>query len=190
MKIIFDRLLLVFIGLLSFITLVSCATNCSKMTPEYKGVDPRVQSLVNEYKDLAKIQGITFKNEVTIGFKKLNCGNAVGITYYGWGWREIDIDSSYYYSSTETTKLTLLFHELDHAYCGRKHDYNGVLYPATPEARLEQAKEWSKTGGPKPGRYDDGCSKSFMYPVVLSDDCVLAHYNDYVIEMFKNCSSW
>ena len=192
MKAYFKSAYIVFIGVLTLISLTQCTTSDIKLTPEYEGVDPRVSQLVNEYKELAKIQGITFKKDVTIGFKKINDKSIIGLTTYGLGWREIDLDSDYWYDykTSSMSRMVLVFHELSHAYCDRCHDYgkDGDKYLETEEERIKQAKEWI---GLPPGRYiNDACPLSLMYPTVLTDDCTLAHYNDYIQEMFLRCKPW
>jgi hypothetical protein len=187
----FYGLLLVFINILTLINIVSCATNGTKWVPEYDGVDPKLQKYVDEYKKLAEIQGIKFKKDVTIGFKKINSNIIAGLTTYGMGFREIDVDQVYFNNSTETTKRSLMLHELGHAYCTRDHDHdNGIKYPKTRELRIKEAEEWQKRGGERPRIYEDGCPKSFMYPSVLDDDCVTVHNNDYIKEMFNRCIPW
>lgn len=167
----------------------SCATSGFKFHPEYQGVDERATPFVNEYLKLAAINHIDFDDEVTLGFKSLNDGSTIGTCTYGWGWREIDLDIGYWNSATPTERLALTFHELTHCYCNRDHDWGeDKPYPSTAELRMEQANSWRKKGGPAPGRFtSDGCPTSFMYPIILDDDCVLHHYNHYVFEMFERC---
>lgn len=163
----------------------------SKHHPEYVGVDPKVQTLVDEYMWLSKQNHVEFKHKVTIGFKVINEGAAVGLTSFGWSFREIDIDSTYWDHATKTSRMALVFHELTHAYCGRDHDYgNGTKYPDTEEKRIHEAMEWVVKGGPRPGYWDDGCAVSLMYPVVLEDDCILEHYQEYTKEMFDRCDAY
>lgn len=176
---------------------VSCCTinlarnGIPKFTPQYQGVDPLAQPYVDEFMSLAADKKITFKNKVTIGFKKLNQRNEVGLCTYGAGWREIDIDEAYWEYSSETDRLTLIFHELTHCYCGRNHDYApDKPYPATEEARIVQAETWQENGGEKPGRLEDGCPSSIMYPIVVSESCVQAHYDHYIEEMFERCKPY
>lgn len=195
MKINFNKLAIVFIGFLLCLGGCSCSTGTVKKHPEHEGVDPKLQPYVKEYKELAKIQGITFKNDVTIGFKKLNSGSVVGLTTFNRLWREIGIDPEYFEASTNTRRVALLFHELGHSYCTRGHDFtdkdgNGIDYPRDLSSLLEQAFAWRKRGGQKPGRYDDACPHSIMYPFVLEDDCMRAHYSDYVVELFTRCEAW
>lgn len=186
MKPYMKRLVIVYIGFFLALNLVRCSS-VGKLTPEYKGVDPQLQHFVKEYKELAKTQGISFKHEVTIGFKDLShmeAGTVCGLTTYGAGWREIDIDPYFYNNSTETTNQILLFHELTHAYCYREHTWgNNDKYP-----------EYSTWHGKEPteGFYTDGthCPLSIMYPYILDDFCAIVHYGNYVTEMFRNCQPY
>ena len=178
--------------MLFFIVIIAaeaCASPLpNKMRPDYKGVDPKIQPYVNEYMWLSTQFHIKFDDKVTIGFTKIDHGNVVGVCYYGGFFREIDIDSDYWEHSTTTTRMTLMYHELSHCYCGRDHDYApGKKYPETEAGRRRQAEKWLKEGGPRPGYWDDGCPVSLMYPVIVDDDCVQAHYNEYVKEIFDRC---
>lgn len=180
MKTYFKRLLTVYIGFFLCLNLIRCAS-LEKMSPEYNGVDPRMQHWVKEYKEIAQMQGITFKHEVTVGFKKLG-GSTVGLTTYGKKFREIDIDPDYFENSTEVRKETLIFHELTHGYCYRGHTWgDDQVYP-----------EYLDWHGKKPteGYYKDGCPLSLMFPVVLDDYCTLTHFGEYVVEMFHNCDPY
>lgn len=186
------NIVLVFISFLVPLMFFTCATIEPKHFPEWVGVDPRAVLIVKEYKELAKIQGIEFKNDVTIGFKSIKENNTIGLTTYGGKWREIDIDVDYWNKASNLSRYTLLFHELTHAYCKRSHNYgNGTEYPETEKARIKEAIEWQKREGKKPGRYEqDSCPTSLMYPVVLDDQCMLKHYDDYIKEMFNRCIPW
>ena len=185
MKPYMKRLVIVYIGFFLALNLVRCSS-VGKLTPEYKGVDPKVKDLVDEYKDLAKAQGITFKHEVTVGFKDIDDDGVIGICNYGENWREIDLDRSFWQQSSNITHLALLFHENGHCYCNRNHDYKGKDYPSLKEID-RQARE-GKLGGF--GYYPDKCPKSIMYPYILDDNCTLAHFNDYIEELFENCEPY
>lgn len=191
------RLVIVYIGFFIALTLVRCSS-IGKLTPEYKGVDPKVKDLVDEYKDLAKVQGITFKREVTVGFKDID-NDVIGICNYGENWREIDLDRSFWQQSSNITHLALLFHELDHCKCNRDHDYRGKDYPSPKEIDKQtrdypSLKEINKQVGEVKlgdfGYYPDKCPKSMMYPYILDDNCTLAHFNDYIEELFENCEPY
>lgn len=141
---------------------------------------------------LSKQYNITFTRPVTIGFKKIKRGNAVGMCTYGGNWREIDIDIEYWLNNhSSAEKLALLYHELIHCYCTRGHDYGeGKDYPEGVQARIDRALRWLKEGGERPGYWDDGCPTSLMYPVVIEQDCMLRHYHEYIKEMFDRCIPW
>lgn len=168
-----------------------CSQRRVKLTPEYTGVDPRAQHIIDEFMWLSAQNDIGFNRKVTVGFKTINNGDVVGLCTYGGLFREIDIDLSYWNHSTYTTKMTALFHELTHCYCRRGHDYGANLnYPESESARLFRALRWKVEGGERPGYWDDGCPVSIMYPVVLDDDCMHRHYNHYTKEMFDRCRPW
>ena len=195
--------------LISFFLIISLA-NCScshiKLHPEYKGVDPKVQGLVNEYKELAKEHGIVFNKEVTIGFKNLSYGsssgltkkisdadsdNIIGMCLHELGWREIDISKKYWDGASSISQETLIKHELTHCYCDRNHDYQGKIpYPDTYAKRQVELMEMIHEQKPLPGYYEDLCPRSIMYPKILEDYCVLRHYEDYIEEMFTDCEAW
>lgn len=159
-----------------------------KFAPLYQGVDPKLQYLVDEWLWLSKQKHLIFTHNVIIGFKKINQGAAIGLCTYGVGWHEIDIDTDYWKKASAANRLEIVFHELTHCYCNRNHDYgNGIKYPAEESARIAQALDWVKNGGELPGRLEDGCPSSIMYPVALEDDCIWHHYNSYVSEMFNRC---
>lgn len=178
-------------SILFALTTSCCSTAQVKLAPQYVSVDPRAQKIVDEYMLLSAQNNIQFYDKVTIGFKDINRGEVVGLCTYGGFFREIDIDISYWNRSTYMTKTTLLFHELTHCYCGRGHDYGKKKnYPETEAARIVRALQWKVEGGPRPGYWEDGCPVSIMYPVVADDDCVKAHYDQYVKEMFDRCRPW
>jgi len=165
----------------------SCATPAGKLFPEYDGVDPKAQKIVDSYLELAKDEKILFENTVTIGFKKINRGNVVGLCHYGGYFREIDVDIGYWNRSTFISQRTLLFHELTHCYCGRGHDYDdGAKYKELADSYIVEGPICTVMDV-SPGFYDDLCPKSLMFPSVLEDECVNKHYNEYIKEMFQRC---
>lgn len=177
------------IGFLSLLAIgVSCSQIELKTHPEYKGVDPRTQAILDEYMWLSAQNDLTFYNKVTIGFKVIKAGNVIGLCTYGPTWREIDLDINYWNNSTKLSHLALLFHELSHCYCGRAHDYGEHLdYPESEAARRARAVKWQFEGGPRPGYWVDGCPVSLMYPVVVDNECMKTHYDEYIREMFDRC---
>lgn len=178
------------LALLGIVSLATCSTQNFRLKPEHKGVEPKLQAIVDKYMDLSKQNDIRFYNKVSIGFKKLD-SPAVGVCWTGGWFREIDIDPDYWKEITNLSKQTLLFHELTHCYCGRPHDYGkSKRYPESEEARLKQAIVWIVEGGERPGFWEDGCPVSIMYPVVIDDFCMRAHYGEYMTEMFDRCKPW
>ena len=172
------------------LSISSCSTLCAgiKLVPQYRGVDPKLQGMVDEWLWLAKQNNLVFSRKVTVGFKKIGRDRVIGLCTYGLGWHEIDIDTDIWESISGAAKLEVVFHELTHCYCNRSHDYgNGIEYPSSESARVAQALDWTRNGGERPGRLADGCPSSIMYPIALQDDCVWHHYDFYVAEMFDRC---
>lgn len=184
------KLLCVITGL--FVSCFSCSTMPVKKHPDYKGVDKRAVQIVNEYLDLAKANGITFSNKVTVGYTAIEQEDVVGICNYGDKWREIDVDQSYWAGTSDARKHTLLFHELTHCYCTRDHDWGDgkKKYPQKAADRVKEALEWQKKGGDRPGYWDDGCPTSLMYPDVVDELCYWYHKDEYLKEMFNRCVPW
>lgn len=166
-------------AILLIILLCSCCKPHIKIRPEYKGVDPILGSLVDEYIDLANQNGIVFDNKVTIGFKDIGNGTIVGLCTFGGWFREIDIDKDYWNKTGSLSHLVLVWHELTHCYCSRIHDYG--------EGKIYSNKEWIFGTRDAPGYYSDGCPITIMYPQVLDDTCTESHYSDYIKEMFDRC---
>jgi len=167
--------------------LIDCCTvdvHFSKPAPEYSGVDPKAAQYVNEYLELAKSNGIRFHHVVTVGFKDIQQDSSsyrtIGLSNFGSYFREIDLDRHSWENSTGMTRMMLLWHELNHSYCGRNHDYGkGKKYGIDKkEPTLEN------------GFYSDHCPISIMYPIIVGDDCALSHYSDYIVEMFQRCTPY
>jgi hypothetical protein len=185
------RLIIVFITILVALNMPSCAALKVKTRPAYKDVDPRAQSYVNEYMDLSKQNHLEFKHKVTLGFKHIKQGDTIGLCTWGGYFREIDLDIDYWNNASKIGRLALVYHELTHCYCGREHDYGkGKKYPEKAVERARAAIDWFLTGGPKPGYWDDGCPTSIMHPVIVEDNCMKTHYNEYVTEMFDRCKPY
>lgn len=181
------------IALFLQIFISSCTTTAigSKFVPEFQGVDLRLQYLVDEFVWLSKQNNVVFRGKVSLGLKTIKDAGIAGLCHRGLGFREIDIDINYWNVNTKATRMAVVFHELAHCYCGRSHDYdNGVMYPPTEYERIHQALTWLSEGGKRPGRYEDGCPTSLMYPVVVGDDCMMSHYGEYTREMFNRCKPY
>ena len=159
---------------------VSFLISSDRLIPHYIGVDSSLKTYVSEWMALAKDHKVSFNHTVSIGFASIydEKSHAVGLTHYGKFFREIDLDISYWSKATEITKRMLIFHELGHAYCYRTHDYG--------EDREYENNE--KADGN--GFYRDHCPVSLMYPSIIGDDCVMAHYQEYVDEIFQRCEPY
>lgn len=175
-----------------FLISSSCVTSGvqGKFLPEYQGVDPRLQPMVDEYLWLSHQNHIAFSGTVTLGLKKIGISSVVGLCTRAPGFREIDIDIDFWNKRGASQRLVTVFHELTHCYCAREHDYDkGTPYLPTEQGRIAEASAWS-VGQPKPGRFDDACPKSLMYPIVVDEDCFRSHYGEYVKEMFNRCNPY
>jgi hypothetical protein len=151
-----------------------------KLHPEHRGVDPEIAPYVDDWLYLARGRGLRFDKAVTVGFKDMGSGTVVGVTTYGYGFREIDIDENYWHSSTSLGKAAVLWHELGHAYCHRDHDYgDGTKYGDAESARKDPNK--------KDGFYEDGCPITLLFPEVVEDDCFEKYYEGYVSELYNRC---
>lgn len=187
MKRLFKLYIIVLALIICYLEAGGCTTiNVGKQRPEYNGIDPKVRKMVNEYKELAKMRGIKFNKEVTVGFKNINNDSVVGLCNYGLYFREIDLDAGYWETATYLEKLALIWHEASHCYCGRDHDHDkGKLYEKT-----ESSIKCPVNTVPAPGYYMDCCPTSVMSPIIVSESCFKDHYNDYVNEMFENCEPY
>jgi hypothetical protein len=165
----------------------------SKTRPEYKGVDAKIQKYESEYKNLALARGIKFKNPVTIGFNtiknKRRAGAVIGLCTCSKNFREIDVDRAYWNANSDQSRRVLVFHEMTHCLCGRDHDYKkGSLYPDADTIRSKIMESVEKVFYKMdPGILSDGCPMSIMYPLILTDECSLAHWDMYKKEMFNRC---
>lgn len=162
-----------------FLLCISLHLKEIRFAPHHEGIDPKLSSYVNRWMDLAKTNHIEFKKTVSIGFKKINQDNAVGMCYYGRKFREIDIDPEYWSKIDFIGKTVLVWHELDHCYCNRDHDFaKGKVYPKPKDGKMPNKDV---------GYYPDKCPLSIMHPIVVDDMCFIIHSDDYVREQFERC---
>jgi len=185
--------------LITFFIISSCQTAGKrgkdeikkKRAPEYNGVELEFQQYVNKFKELAKQNGITFKKEVSMGQKDIGVGRVIGLCYYGRGFREIDIDKTFWKISDPETKEILAFHELAHCYCNRDHDWDHKKSYENPFSGLKHmAVMFDFFKKPQEGFYNDFCPISIMFPTMLERRCIQDHYDEYVKEMFQRCEPY
>ena len=192
MRLIFLVFLLVFMFIAGSMTKLATEPPLkSKSHPEYEGVDPALQPLVDEYKSLAEKQNIKFTHEVSVGFTDINHKEIVGLCHYGEDFREIDIDQEYFNKITDLQKRELVFHELTHCYCLRKHDFDqDKPYPEANDSKFDRVQKYHGVFWISPGFFIDGCPTSIMYPYVLDRACYGRHQEHYEKEMFERCTPY
>jgi hypothetical protein len=162
-----------------------------RMTPMFTGVDSRAYPLAFEYVVRAYKNGIKFTRPISIGFADINQGAVVGICFRGTNFREIVVDNKAWKDTPYGVKKELLFHELTHCLCNRGHDYgDGKSYPPTELDWLVDIFHRKPFYMKLPGRFEDGCPSSIMYPYVLSQSCLSLHGKEYMKEMFNRCDPY
>lgn len=184
MRLLINVILWGILGILAGFLLVTLRGPDIRTEPHYKGIDKRVENLVNQYKVLAAKNGIFFSHVVTIGFTNIQDKNTLGITHFGSNFREIDVDTAYWNNASEISRKTVLFHELTHSYCGRSHDYGYMKPYSTGLLRVVKVFQ------PSAGFLPDSCPLSIMYPYILEDYCMEIHYDYYIHEMFSRCDPY
>lgn len=176
--------------------LIGCDNSPSRpprLKPLAKGIDSRAFPIVLKYVILAHKNNVHFTKPLSVRFTDIPGGSAVGTCWMAKNFREIDIDTNYFYSKslTDETREELIFHELTHCLCNRLHDFGaGEEYTPIPlEFMDEFFLKYMKV--PKPGRYKDSfCPTSIMFPHVLWEKCVREHQQEYYKEMFNRCKPW
>ena len=194
MRLTFKIIVLVTLLVLEILLVYGCSNNKSerppRLKPVYHGIDDRAKPLVLKYVQLAKENNVKFTKPLTVGFTDINDGKAVGSCWMASSFREIDIDTTYWYKLESSEREELIFHELTHCLCYRLHDYDdGKAYTPTSLEFLDDL--FSKyLGVQKPGLLKDQCPKSIMYPHVLWSRCMRNHRDEYYKEMFNRCKAW
>jgi hypothetical protein len=169
---------------------LACTTiNVNHAPKKSDFVDPQLRKYVNEYMDLAKIMNIRFDRTIGADFIKVEEPNVIGLCYYMVGYRQIQIDLAFWRYADTWQRTALVYHELTHCYCTRKHDFEGKKFADTDAERKEEYEHWKKTGE-RPGYFEDGCPKSLMHPTIVESFCMQLHYGEYILEMFDRCSAY
>jgi len=164
-----------------------------KHAPEYAGIDPNLQPLVDEYIDLAKKRRLAFKKHITAGFKVIDAGRVIGLCTFSEKFREVDIDIPFWNKSEGPQRRILVFHELTHCLCGRGHDYGKDKdYPSDFLGKMLEDFLFRVPfrSSVKPGFFADGCGMSIMTPEIASEDCIEEHEAEYLEEMFDRCEPY
>ena len=150
-------------------------------------VDPKLEPLAKEYRDLAEIAKIKFTHTIGADFKRMEEPNVIGVCYSSPGYRQIEIDTLFWSQADSYQRMALMYHELTHCYCGRNHDYKGRDYPDNATIYISEASLAEDKKKPIPLYYDDGCPRSIMHPYIVPTHCMKVHYSEYITEMFERC---
>lgn len=152
-------------------------------------IDSELLPYLEKFKELGKKQGFEFKKEITLTFTDIQDKNTIGICHSTSYSRVIEIDIRFYKNASDLQRFALLEHELGHGLCGRGHTHNdGQKYKE--DLRVEEIVDEMSESKNKTGFYEDKCPTSLMYPFVFKDECIKKHYDEYVVEIYKNCKPW
>jgi hypothetical protein len=184
--------------LVAFIVAVSQMRTHEYPTKDHPSFGPKIENrqlqiITGNFFKLSDRNNIHFDKNVTIGFSTITKERVIGLCSYRPGFREIDLDSTYWQNATWTTKVALVFHEMTHCYCGRNHDFgNGTMYPDGSLQFLLQHFLQRQPFTPlrPPGYLNDNCPQSIMHPIIMTDTCFQKHYSYYVHEMFVRCQPY
>lgn len=149
--------------------------------------------IIREYFELSRRNNVEFSNKVGFRFENIDRKNVLAMCSYGLLSRRISLDIHYWEEATWNAKISTVYHEMTHCYCGRAHDFDeGKDYPDTTFLSVLKQYFGKYIASPlKPeGFLDDNCPKSIMYPYSFSDQCFQTHYAYYVKEMFNRCDPW
>lgn len=155
--------------------------------------DPELRGIVTEYFRLSKRNNITFTSTIHMSIEDIGRDRVIGLCGFGIMYRKIMFDKSYWEESTYLSKVSTVYHEMTHCYCGRTHDFEeGKEYPDMSLKSTIKRFFGKYVYSPlKPeGFMDDGCPSSIMLPYSFSDKCFKDHYDFYTKEMFNRCDPW
>jgi hypothetical protein len=95
----------------------------------------------------------------------------------------IEIDTTYWYSSTPTSKYFTILHEMGHCVCYIHHSQPTQGLLGKLEDFLFKLGVWKKKGF-----LDDGCPASIMFPSEFAESCYLKHFYHYINEFKQSCN--
>ena len=175
-------LLLILLGTLPF-AVTGCEDVFIRLTPAHEGMDDRLKPYLFDF-----LQQVTPEQKEIIGQYRMSMGfedlpgSIAGVCVgFSPGHREIGIDNSTWEKATELERKALMFHEIAHCLCNRKHNHSKGKYnnDTDEEDKVERTA--------KNGYFEDGCATSMMHPRMQPDWCVYAHYDHYFAEIFEKC---
>ena len=108
----------------------------------------------------------------------------IGLCYWGlWGsQRRIELDQVFLDTQSRLERKALVYHELGHCACNRDHtDYIASwLVGILDKAGVDHVRA--------AGYYPDGCPRSLMHPFNVGYSCLATHWDQYKVELFKQCN--
>jgi hypothetical protein len=110
----------------------------------------------------------------------------IGMCHWGFMTRNrIEIDSLFFETHSSIKQWELLFHELGHCICNRPHPDLAItehwIVGVLNKIGINHVR-WSSL------YLHDGCPSTIMYPYDLTEQCLKAHQEYYVQEMFEHCN--
>lgn len=117
--------------LLQLFLILTCI-GCGRDESELLNQDPYFNRYEQEFRELAEVYGWFTLPPVSIVFSDLSHkqGPVVGLCYSSVRKRIVQIDYTFWQNSSETSRTTLIRHELGHCLLGRDHTENGYMAPA------------------------------------------------------------
>jgi hypothetical protein len=153
---------------------VSCATNGWIHKKIYK------YSLRPYVKEFSERSGIPMSNLETIDysivlFLPANTAAQCVIPKIKSARKAIQVRWDIFLFSSELQKKAIIFHEILHCYCGRKHT-------------ILKGSYWEMFGWTYKKTNNKGdCPLSIMYPSLLSSECLNQNWEEYMEEAFSFC---
>lgn len=142
--------------ILLFILVVAC----TKDPRDVEGIDPEFASQVQLFE---KLHGSAIS--VPIGFKDLEPPRIGNCVVWSNGYKQIEIDRTYWSEADEQARIGLLFHELGHCILNRKHEERTQFYSGS-------------------GLYGD-VPISLMYPINFYSEFYTELQDYYLTELFN-----
>ena len=128
---------------------------CTFMTPDND------ENLASYSEGFVQLSGgkvdISDVEDINIYFKTQD-GSTIGTCYRLAN--VIEIDPTFFYTASPKRKIELVFHELSHCACNRRHTE---------------------------GKLEDKCPDSLMYKTYIEDECLKKHWDYYMKEIYNGC---
>lgn len=159
----------------------SCAE--LRFVKKHKGIDPEFKPYVERF--VIDSKGKIKKEDLrrlSIGFRDYKDIWTVGTCHPIA--KEIDINRAWWnYTYSDLHRMELVYHELGHCLLHRHHTTptsGKNKFMADLERFMFEAGLWDS----RPNLFD-GCPPSIMHPKVVSERCMLKHYDFYIHELFS-----